>query len=285
MPNLLIGFIGQGFIGKSYADDFVNRGYEVVRYSLEPEYINNQARIADCDIVFIAVPTPTTPAGFNYDILKDVLALAGPKKSVVIKSTILPGTCAQLQELYPNLYIFHSPEFLTEKNAAFDAAHPTRNIIGCPVSNEEYQRRAQEILDILAPAALSFICSAKEAEIIKYAANSFLFMKVIYANIFYDLAAKEGSDWEKIVAGLSADPRIGTSHLNPVHSSGINKKIGRGAGGNCFVKDFAALREYAEKAGLDELSLDFLRSAEKKNISLLKNSGKDIELLESVYGV
>ncbi|MEY3784652.1 MAG: hypothetical protein RLZZ230_974, partial [Candidatus Parcubacteria bacterium] len=50
-----IGFIGQGFIGKSYADDFENRGFEVVRYALEELYINNKELIKDCDIVFVAV--------------------------------------------------------------------------------------------------------------------------------------------------------------------------------------------------------------------------------------
>ncbi len=61
---MTIGFIGQGFIGKSYADDLERRGKKVVRYSLEEPYIKNKDRIRDCDIVFIAVPTPTTPEGF-----------------------------------------------------------------------------------------------------------------------------------------------------------------------------------------------------------------------------
>ena len=56
-----IGFIGQGWIGKNYADDFEERGFEVVRYGLEPEFAENKDRIKDCDIVFVAVPTPTRP--------------------------------------------------------------------------------------------------------------------------------------------------------------------------------------------------------------------------------
>ncbi|HBA36482.1 TPA: hypothetical protein DCZ15_01255 [Candidatus Falkowbacteria bacterium] len=284
MSKPLIGFIGQGFIGRSYADDFVNRGYEVIRYARSMEFSGNKTRIADCDIVFIAVPTPTTPAGFNYDTLKEVLALVGPGRSAVIKSTIVPGTCAALQSLYSDRFIFHSPEFLTEKNAAYDAANPTRNIVGYPLDNDEYRRRAEEILSILPPAPLSFICPVKEAEIIKYAANTFLLLKVIYANIFYDLAAKEGSDWERIAAGIAADPRIGQSHLNPVHASGLSEKTGRGAGGNCFIKDFAALHRYAEESGLDVLSLELFRAVEKKNLSLLRESGKDLDLLRAVYG-
>ena len=56
-----IGFIGQGFIGKNYADDFERRGFEVIRYALEEPYRANKEKIRECDIVFIAVPTPTTP--------------------------------------------------------------------------------------------------------------------------------------------------------------------------------------------------------------------------------
>lgn len=282
--SLKIGFIGQGFIGRNYADDFQNRGFEIVRYSRSLDSAENRERLANCDIVFIAVPTPTTPSGFNSDTIQEVLALVGPGKSAVIKSTILPGTCEKMQNLYPDRFIFHSPEFLTEAKAAFDAANPTRNIVGYPVDNEEYRRRADEILSVLPNSPLNFTCKAKEAELVKYASNCFLFMKVIYANILYDLAQKEGSDWQKIRAGMSSDPRIGASHLDPVHASGLDINTGRGAGGHCFIKDFAALRLYAEEMGIDMSSLDFLKAAEAKNIDLLKGSDKDTDLLKAVYG-
>jgi UDPglucose 6-dehydrogenase len=283
--NQLIGFIGQGFIGKNYADDFEARGFKVVRYAKEPAYEMNKDKIAECDLVFIAVPTPTTPSGFNFDILKEVIGLVGVGKSAIVKSTILPGTCEALQSLYPDRFVFHSPEFLTEKTAAYDAAHPTRNIIGYPVENEEYKKRAAEILAVLPDSPLNMICRAKEAELVKYASNSFLFLKIIYANILYDLAAKEGSDWKKISAGMAADPRIGASHLQPAHASGIDGKIGRGAGGHCFVKDFAALLEYVGRVGGDTLGEQFLRTAEEKNLELLKESGKDADIIKEVYGI
>ena len=276
--KLQIGFIGQGFIGFNYANDFENRGYSVTRYAKEEPYINNQEKIKECDIVFIAVPTPTTPTGFNYGILSDVIANCGDNKSVVIKSTIMPGTCAMLQKKYPNKFIFHSPEFLTEKNAAYDAAHPTRNIIGYSIENEEFRRRAEEILTTLPAAPLSMICTDKEAETIKYASNCFLYLKVIYANMLFDLATAEGSDYEKIKTGMAADPRIGASHLD------INDSNGRGAGGNCFIKDFAAFREYIEKIKGTSLDLEIFKIIEKKNIELLVQSNKDLNLLKGVYG-
>ena len=72
-----IGFIGQGFVGKAYAEDFEARGHDIVRYSMEEPYVKNKAAIALCDIVFIAVPTPTTTNGFDDHILRDVLSLVG----------------------------------------------------------------------------------------------------------------------------------------------------------------------------------------------------------------
>ncbi|MCU0680083.1 MAG: hypothetical protein MUF50_02135 [Planctomycetes bacterium] len=284
LPNILIGCIGQGFIGKNLANDFENRGYSIVRYSKEPEYEMNREQIAKCDIVFIAVPTPTTPQGFNFDILKEVIALVGVGKSAVIKSTIMPGVCEELQVLYKDRFIFHSPEFLTEVNAAFDTAHPTRNIVGCPIDNEEYKKRAQQILAILPEAPVNLICRAKEAELIKYGSNCFLFLKVVYMNVLYDLAQKEDCDWEKIKIGLKADSRLGSSHFDPIHASGIDGKPGRGAGGHCFIKDSVALLEYMKKIGSDVEGIAFLEATINKNIKLLKDSGKDLDLLEAIFG-
>lgn len=66
-----------------------------------------------------------------------------------------------------------------------------------------------------------------------------------------------------------ADPRIGASHLDQVHASGTNIQSDWGAGGHCFVKDFAAFLNYARDCELDLASIDFLASAEAKNLSLL----------------
>ncbi len=285
MEKEKIGFIGQGWIGKNYADDFERRGFEVVRYSLEPEYLSNKSAIGLCDIVFIAVPTLTTPAGFDYSIVKEVVGLVGKGKTAVIKSTILPGTTEKLQETYPEIYVFHSPEFLAEKTASYDAAHPIRNIIGMPIDTDAYRARAQRVLDILPDAPFKSICTASEAELIKYSSNAFLFTKVVFVNLMYDLAQYLGADWEVVRAGLSADPRIGTSHMQPQDNSGHSKNIGRGAGGHCFIKDFAALVDlYEELLPEDNEGIKVLKALEKKNAKLLLKSGKDIDMLESVYG-
>lgn len=284
MAPLLVGFIGQGFIGKNMADDFENRWYTIFRYSKRLDTPENRQKLSECDIVFISVPTPTTPEGFNFDILREVVGLVWSGKSAVIKSTMMPGTCEKIQALYPDRFVFHSPEFLAEKTAAYDVANPTRNIVGYPIDNEDFRARAQQIIDILPGAPVNIICTSREAEFIKYGSNSFLTLKVIYANILYDLAENAGSNWDVIKEGIGSDPRIGRSHLDVIHASWILEHKGRGAGGHCFIKDFAGLVEYIKTVGIDPLGAALLSAAEEKNIDLLVKSQKDIDLLTGVYG-
>ena len=237
-----IGFIGQGWIGRHYADDFEARGLSVVRYSRDPQYLANKDAIADCDIVFIAVPTPTTPKGFDDSIVREVVKLVGKGHVAVIKSTIVPGTTQSIQKDNPDIFVFHSPEFLTEATAAHDAAHPNRNIIGIPMDDEGARQKAREVLEVLPDAPYEKIMSANDAELVKYAGNCFLFTKVMYMNILYDLIHSVGGDWDNVREALIHDPRIGKSHTNIVHQSNNQSNRGRGAGGHCLIKDFEAYR-------------------------------------------
>ncbi|MCX6736114.1 MAG: hypothetical protein NTZ13_03465 [Candidatus Parcubacteria bacterium] len=275
----LIGFIGQGWIGKNYADNFEERRYETVRYSQEEPYIKNKEKIAKCDIVFIAVPTPTTPQGFSDAILRKVLPLIGKGKIAVIKSTLLPGTTAKLQKKNPDIIVMHSPEFLVEATAKYNTTNPERNIIGIPYFTDKYKKAAKRAMEVMAKAPYELICSAEEAELVKYGGNCFLYVKVVFANLFHDLSQKfPNVKYETVRDAVSADPRIGASHLDPIHKSG------RGAGGHCFIKDFAAFASLYEKLAKDPHGTEALRAFEKKNNHLLKTSKKDLDLLRGVYG-
>lgn len=272
-----IGFIGQGWVGKNYADNFEKRGYKTVRYSLEKEYAKNGEEIKECEIVFIAVPAPTTEFGFDDKIVRNVIKKVGKGKIAVIKSTVLPGATESIQKENPNIYVVHAPEFLREKTVIYDVANPDRNIIGIPADNEKYKKLAKKVLAVLPKANFELICPAREAELIKYANNCFLYIKVLYANLLYDFSQKLGCDWDNLKNSLAADSRIGASHLDPVHSGG------RGAGGDCFIKDFASFVKFYRKETDDRLGLKFLESAENKNIDLLFKSRKDIDLLKKIY--
>lgn len=276
--NTKIGFIGQGWIGKHYADDFENRSYETVRYSLEEPYVKNKELIKDCKFTLIAVPTPTTPDGFDDSILKEALTLIGSGNIAVIKSTTIPGVVKSLQTEFPDIIILHSPEFLVEKTAAHDAAFPERNIIGIPIDNDVYRAAAEKVLAILPRAPYQKIMSSHESELVKYAGNCFLYTKVLYMNILHDIVTKSGGDWSVVRDAMVHDPRIGTSHTEPVHDSG------RGAGGHCLIKDFEAFRTYFSDVVSDQKAMSMLDKMVDYNISLLVNSGKNLDLLAGVYG-
>ncbi len=274
-----IGFIGQGYIGKNYANDFENRGYEVIRYSLETEYIGNKDFIKTCDVVFIAVPTPSTPKGFDYSIVERSLSLVGEGKIAVIKSTLLPGTTKKLQATYPNIVLLFSPEFLCEATAARDAANPMFNIVGVPPDSAGHRTAAEIVMNLLPKSGHSFIVSTEAAELFKYTHNIHGFMRVVFSNIFYDTAQTLGVEWTQVEEIMNIDPMMSPYYNSPIHKSG------RGAGGHCFIKDMAAFsRMYRELCPDDSLGIKVLGAMEEKNLALLKATQKDKDLVCGVYG-
>ncbi len=292
-----IGFIGQGFIGKSYADDFERRGLSIVRYGLQPEYVGNKEKIKECDMVFIAVPAPTLPTSelrddghpkvrFEDKNIREGINLTKDGTIVVIKSTVPPGTTEALQDEYPDKIILHSPEFLLETTAAEDATSPDRTIVGIPRDTAEHKEAAQTVLSVLPKAPIAIVCTAREAEIIKYGSNAYLFVKIVFSNMLYELAEKHGADWEVVRRGIAADPRIGPSHMD-LHRkedpAGVYNR--RGAGRSCFIKDWAELSElYAATFPEDTSTIQALRGFEYKNAELLRKFDRYINLLEGVYG-
>lgn len=289
MPHMKLGFIGQGWIGKNLADHFEERGFDCIRYAKEKPHIDNKDAIGLCDVVFIAVPTPTLPSGFDDSILRSVMSLVGNGKTAVVKSTVLPGTTDSLQEEFPNIIVLHAPEFLRETSVRHDIDFPDRNIIGIPsthIDSTEYQDAAQQLQSILPKAPYNAVCSAPEAELTKYAGNNFLYTKVVFMNLLYDIAKEYGAQWDVLAKNMMADPRIGSSHMQPVHQyAHMGDTHGRGAGGHCFIKDFAAfVTLFKERLKNDPEGIALLEALEKKNNTLLKNSGKDLDLLKGVYG-
>jgi UDPglucose 6-dehydrogenase len=277
--NSKIGFIGQGWIGKNYADDFERRGFKTVRYSLDKNYLPNKDLIKECDLVFIAVPTPSTPNGFNPSIVEEGLSLVGENKVAVIKSTIVPGTTSKFKVLYPNIKIFYSPEFLSEATAKFDVENPFSNIIGVSSDLDEDLQIARDLLKIFPKAPFELICKSTEAEMIKYSHNLNGYFQIVMFNLMYDVAKTLECDWGVIKDAIKNDPMMNGQYSDPIHKSG------RGAGGGCFVKDMAAFRErYEDLFPDDKEGIHVLKSLETKNIKLLKESNKDLSIVSDVYG-
>ncbi len=133
-------------------------------------------------------------------------------------------------------------------------------------------------MSVLPPAQYSKICDSTSAELIKYGRNVLGYFRIMFTNMLYDLSQKTTADWEAIREAMSADPDNGPKYMKPIH------KTGRGAGGHCFIKDFAAFSKmYKEHVG-DIHGNSILDSLEQKNLDLLLSSKKDLDLLEGVYG-
>jgi UDP-glucose 6-dehydrogenase len=160
----------------------------------------------------------------------------------------------------------------------YDVANPKSNSVGIPEETDMHRSAAETVLNILPKAPMERIVRSRESELLKYVTNSFYYTKVVYMNMMYDLAESLGCNWQPIRELLGADPWVGNMHLDPVH------KTGRGAGGGCLVKDFASFQQLFEKEIGDKVSLSVIQSIEKKNLELLRKSGKDQDIVAGVYG-
>jgi len=274
-----IGFIGQGYIGKNMADDYEERGYEVVRYSLEDEFLVNKNNIATCDIVFIAVPTPTNAQGSDHSIVTDSVGLVGDGAIAVIKSTILPGSARLIQDVYPKKTVLFSPEFLSKNTAVHDAKNPMCNVIGVMDTEDATLAKIAALVHQTLPKSPKvFTVSAEAAEHFKYIHNVHGFIRIVASNLFYDMAEKVGAQWDELQPMIDADPMMSPYYNQPIHKSG------RGAGGCCFIKDFAAFRMmYEQLRPEDTLGIELLQVLEKKNLALLQETGKDTDIVAEIY--
>lgn len=237
-----IAIIGEGVVGGALRRWFESRRIGAGSYD-PPKGLADKGVVERADIVFICVPTPYARGrGFDDAMLLTAARAVGGEKTVVIKSTVLPGTTAMLQERLPQHRWIFNPEFLREASALEDMMRPDRQIIGCtPQSAGE----AERLLALLPPAPFVRVCASGEAEMAKYMANSFLAAKVSFANEFHDLCVRMGIDYAGVRDVVAADERIGASHLD-VFAGGY-----RGYGGKCLPKDSMALLELARSFGVD----------------------------------
>lgn len=278
MKFKLVGFIGQGFVGGSLSNNFENRGYDIVRYDVSEKYKDNLSKLAKCDLIFIAVPTPSTPNGFNPSILFSVIDLCPDNSTVVIKSTVPPEYIRHLYIYNQRLNIIYSPEFLSEDTAQADTDRPERNILGISSLTAEGIDLANAVIKTLPKAQHNYICTFEEASLTKYAGNCFFVVKNMFFNVLHDLAKDYDADWETLRKIILGDSRIHPVHTNPIH------KGGRGAGGACLIKDYATFKSMVKERLGNKKFNKMIDSVEKLNISLLKNSGKSLNLLKGVYG-
>jgi UDPglucose 6-dehydrogenase len=231
------------------------------------------------DAIFICVGTPPLPNGSAdlsaIDHVARVVATEARTPKLVIEKSTVPAQTGQ--ELKRALAVYgrksgvtfrvaSNPEFLREGTAVGDFLHPHRIVVG--VEDEMAEKQLKEIYrpvlersfkcpvhsgrcpEVALPTWL--VTTINSAELIKHASNSFLAVKISYANMVADLAEKLGADIEEVVRAVGMDPRIGPSFFH----------AGIGFGGFCLPKDLQAFVHLAEKSGVD---FSMLKEAENIN--------------------
>ena len=211
--------------------------------------------LKDTEILFIAVGTLSSPDG-NADLSQVFEVAKAVGKSlvepliIVDKSTVPVGTAEQVKTIRDtevkkralelDYHVVSNPEFLRQGSAVSDFMCPDRIVVGV---ESEKSRQAMETL--YAPFEkkqdrLQFV-HVKDAEMIKYASNAMLAMKISFINEIAVMSDHYGVDIENVRKGIGADPRIGSAFIYP----------GCGYGGSCFAKDTAVMEKMARVAGLD----------------------------------
>lgn len=259
-------------------EELMKKNYEIGNIDYTTDYKN---AYKDADVIMIAVGTPERSDGSaNLDYIKQVAKQIASNVEkdclVVIKSTVPIGTNDQIEKyikrnLANNIKVelASNPEFLAQGTAVIDTLEASRIVIGTE------SKWAEGILKkIYKPFGKTIISTnRKSAEMVKYASNDFLALKIAFMNDIANLCEIVGANIEDVSRGMSYDERIGSKFLN----------AGIGYGGSCFPKDTKALHWLAND---QDYELKTIKAAievnENQKVKLIKKARKIIDSFDGV---
>ena len=270
-----VAVIGTGYVGLTTAIGLASLGHEVVGYDIDPSKVeqlkagilpiyepgleqmltdvlatgklratsNLSEALVNAEFVFTCVPTPQDEDGsadLSYVISasKEMKDLLESGAIVVTKSTVPIGSASQVEDAIgrADINVASNPEFLREGAAVIDFKNPDRIVVGA--RSTEVAQRVMDLYSVIeCPKVLT---SQPAAELIKYASNSFLAIKLSYVNDIAALCEAAGADPLEVMHGMGLDSRIGDRFLAP----------GPGWGGSCFPKDTRALASISAGFGV-----------------------------------
>ena len=223
-------------------EELMQRNYAAGRLNYTTDYA---AAYKEADAIFIGVGTPERPDGsaelsYIATVARQIAENVVHDCLVVVKSTVPVGTNDKVEQFIKDFLVndvkvevASNPEFLAQGTAVHDTLHAARIIIG--TESREAEAKLKEIYE---PFHLPIVSvKRRSAEMIKYASNDFLALKISYMNDIANLCELVGADIEDVATGMSYDERIGKRFLN----------AGIGYGGSCFPKDTKALEYLADR--------------------------------------
>lgn len=261
-----IGIIGQGFVGGAIREGFKNHFelYLYDKFNDRKSNTNLEGVVKNAEIIFVCVPTPMDAVTGEASIsiveevileIDEIAAEVGSSPTLIIKSTVPPGTTEYLNGIVSYSEVIFNPEFLTEANAVNDFKNQNRIIIG---TCDNYP--AEDVVAVFRqvfPDATIPVVNSKEAEMCKYIINTFLSVKVSFANEIYDICEESDINYNTAKDLALLDPRLGNSHWMVPGPDGD-----RGFGGHCFPKDLNGLCYIADQSAVE---VDVLKATLKTN--------------------
>ncbi len=225
-------------------EELMQKNYKEGRLDYTTDY---KMAYKDADAIFIGVGTPEQPDGsanlsYIATVSRQIAESIEKDCLVVVKSTVPIGTNDKVEQFIKDFLVndvkvevASNPEFLAQGTAVKDTLQAKRIIIGT-----ESREAEKKLMEIYEPFELPIVSvNRRSAEMIKYASNDFLALKISYMNDIANLCELVGANIQDVAKGMSYDPRIGANFLN----------AGIGYGGSCFPKDTKALKYLAKQHG------------------------------------
>ncbi len=271
----MIGVVGNGRVGSAVVDLFKNH-YYVLAY--DPAYSDKQPssesitfcrsidELQNCILTIVCVPTPMATDGQCDVSLVEAAVKNLTAQIIMIKSTVSPGTTNRLKKATGKRIVF-SPEYVGEStyfNPFFNNSMLETPFVVLGGEEEDTSAVVDILLPILGPTKTYHQTSALNAEMVKYAANTFFATKVTYVNELYSICKAVGADWNEVREGWLLDPRI-----ERMHTAVFPTK--RGFGGKCYPKDLSGLICAAKNVGYRPRLLEQVQESNAYFCSLNEN--------------
>jgi len=262
-PN--IGIIGFGFLGRALAHGFNLHSNIKIYDKYDNIYNTLEETVNDSEFIFVGVPTPMRDDGSQdltniNDAVDNIVRVATSGKTIILRSTIIPGTTRSIAFKNTDHDFVFFPEFLTERSAKLDFINASRLIFG---GQDHVTERVIELFRPRFPHTPIFQTTWEGAEVSKYMSNCFLAIKVMFSNEMYDVAKHINVPYEDLRDMWLASGWIANTHTDvPGHDGD------RGYGGKCFPKDVKAFVAWAEDQGL---SMEVCKAADSVNEKIRTN--------------